>query len=107
VGCINRLIRRDIFLNLLLYCNTFAKMYSGILELIQNYFSMENKMETPKKVWQEPQLTVLSRGTPEESVLSHCKIIGTLLLGAIAAFQDGCNDTIGTNCGTCQSRSGS
>jgi hypothetical protein len=82
-------------------------MYSDILALIQNYFSREKQMETPKKVWQEPQLTVLSRGTPEESVLSHCKIIGTLVLGAIATFQDGCNEVIATNCGTCQSRSGS
>jgi hypothetical protein len=64
-------------------------------------------METPKKVWEEPQLVVLSRGTPEESVLSHCKTIGTILPGATSAQQDGCNDIEANVCGACQSRSGS
>jgi len=30
-------------------------------------------MENQKKTWEKPQLIVLARGTPEESVLLHCK----------------------------------
>lgn len=30
-------------------------------------------METNKKSWQKPELTVLVRNTPEESVLGFCK----------------------------------
>lgn len=30
-------------------------------------------METQKKTWETPQLIILARGTPEESVLTNCK----------------------------------
>jgi hypothetical protein len=64
-------------------------------------------METQKKVWEEPQLIVLSRGTPEESVLTHCKYISAIGYYPTAATQDNCNDVEATVCGDCQSRSGS
>lgn len=66
-------------------------------------------METQKKTWEKPQLIVLARGTPEESVLLHCKRIGALTAtSALPVGQTGCDDAeIDGNCGTCQSRSGS
>ena len=36
-----------------------------------------------KKLWTKPQLIVLTRGTPEESVLEHCKRIGDMSGAAI------------------------
>jgi hypothetical protein len=33
------------------------------------------KMETQKKTWEKPQLIILARGTPEESVLLACKLV--------------------------------
>ena len=56
--------------------------------------------------WETPQLVVLARGTPEESVLLHCKAIG-VGGGPTTISQEGCNDNTVTNCGACQSRSGS
>jgi hypothetical protein len=64
-------------------------------------------MEAQKKVWEDPQLIVLSRGTPEESVLTHCKFIDPLAIGPTGALQDGCNDINANVCGNCQARSGS
>jgi hypothetical protein len=67
-------------------------------------------MQKHQKSWETPQLIILARGTPEESVLTHCKRIGA---GSGTGTpqdigQDGC-DTLQTNnnCGACQARSGS
>ena len=64
-------------------------------------------MEPQKKVWEEPQLIVLSRGTPEESVLTHCKYINAPILAPLGAKQNGCNELLTSDCGNCLSRSGS
>ena len=67
-------------------------------------------MPKQQKSWKTPQLIILARGTPEESVLLHCKRIGSGVgVGDPQNIgQDGC-DTLQTNnnCGACQSRSGS
>lgn len=66
-------------------------------------------MDLPKKAWEKPQLIILARGTPQESVLEHCKYIGGGGgNGRPDTYnQDGCNDFAITNCGTCQARAGS
>jgi hypothetical protein len=62
-------------------------------------------MSNIRSQWTKPQLIVLARGTPEESVLEHCKFIGAGVgAGQDTANQDGCNDQAVTNCGTCQAR---
>jgi len=59
--------------------------------------------------WTRPQLIVLTRGTPEESVLLHCKRIGNTgwSSDATSTAQVGCDKAEPGNCGNCQSRSGS
>ncbi len=62
-------------------------------------------MPQAKTQWTTPQLIVLSRGTPEESVLTVCKYIGAGPLGGPdTANQNGCNSPATTNCGNCQAR---
>jgi hypothetical protein len=60
-----------------------------------------------KKNWIKPQLIVLTRGTPEESVLVHCKRIGDKSGAPSSEAQVGCDAGANENCGNCQSRSGS
>ncbi len=36
----------------------------------------EANREMAKKLWTKPQLVVLTKGTPEESVLTYCKVAG-------------------------------
>lgn len=61
-----------------------------------------------KKTWKTPQLVILARGTPEESVLTHCKRIGDMGAGnPTNDSQTGCDAGKNNNCGNCQSRSGS
>ena len=60
------------------------------------------------KKWDKPQLIVLAQGTPEESVLTHCKINNPNNpsyedLGPNAAFNQSCTDTL-DSCANCQSR---
>jgi hypothetical protein len=65
-------------------------------------------MDQQKKQWTKPQLIVLSRGTPEESVLLQCKQIGgSFFATATALAQIGCDQGDPGNCGACQSRGGS
>ena len=66
-------------------------------------------MEKPEKNWETPYLVVLSRGTPDENVLLHCKRIGNTgdLGTSTSTGQIGCDAGSGKNCGNCQSRSGS
>jgi hypothetical protein len=53
-----------------------------------------------KKIWKKPNLVVLIRSRPEESVLDHCKI-GTSGFGVGAhANVTGCHDgSCDSNCG--------
>lgn len=46
----------------------------------QSRYPREDNMETQKKTWETPQLIVLGRGRPEESVLTevNCKITGRI-----------------------------
>ena len=53
------------------------------------------------KVWKKPELVVLYRGKPEESVLTHCKHANNPPVSP-AALQGDCNDSV-TSCGACQS----
>lgn len=53
------------------------------------------------KVWKKPELVVLYRGKPEESVLTHCKHANNPPV-APSAVKDDCNDSA-TNCGACSS----
>ena len=65
-------------------------------------------MLNKKMQWTKPQLIVLTRGTPEESVLEHCKRIGDMHEGTPTnESQVGCDKGANENCGACQSRSGS
>ncbi len=66
-------------------------------------------MSTGKPRWIKPQLVVLARGMPEESVLTHCKRIGNQapVGDPQTQVQTGCDAGVPTNCGNCQSRSGS
>jgi hypothetical protein len=62
-------------------------------------------MSNIRSQWTKPQLIVLARGTPEESVLLVCKFIGAGEgAGQDTANQNGCNDIATTNCGNCQAR---
>ena len=62
-------------------------------------------MAQAKMQWTTPQLIVLSKGTPEESVLTVCKYIGAGEFGGPeGANQNGCNDLTTGNCGNCQAR---
>jgi len=67
---------------------------------------MSNKIQ-----WDKPQLTILARGTPEEAVLEHCKQIsgegGVTANLPTVVLQSACSRVDTTNCGACQSRSGS
>jgi hypothetical protein len=66
-------------------------------------------MSASNKQWSKPQLIVLARGAPEESVLTFCKRIvqtGTIE-GPLVASQYSCDDTNVNNCGNCQARAGS
>jgi hypothetical protein len=63
-----------------------------------------------KKIWTKPQLIVLTRGTPEENVLTHCKRIGNVGIdNPQSTQQTGCDlgQDVGGVCANCQSRSGS
>lgn len=64
-------------------------------------------MEQQKKTWELPQLVVLTRGMPEESVFESCKAIhvppGT---GPELAKQDSCAVGLQANCSNCKNRGG-
>lgn len=57
------------------------------------------------KKWKTPELIVLFRGRPEESVLLHCKHKNNPPV-APGAFHDDCNTAPGI-CGACQSNKNS
>lgn len=59
-----------------------------------------------KREWIQPQLIVLARGTPEESVLQACKIIDGPNGSDLITDQNNCT-LAGKVCGTCQPRGGS
>jgi hypothetical protein len=64
-------------------------------------------MSKPKVQWTQPQLIVLTRGMPEESVLASCKLIDDIVIGATDNAQAGCQDINSpSQCGACQNRSG-
>jgi len=54
-----------------------------------------------KKSWDKPELVVLFRGKPEESVLTHCKH-ATPTPVAPYAYHDDCNNSP-SSCTACQS----
>lgn len=64
-------------------------------------------MNTQKKYWETPQLVILARGTPEESVLLSCKAIAATA-GPGTSVQNSCAslDDTTKNCSNCQSRGG-
>jgi hypothetical protein len=65
-------------------------------------------MSNKKMQWTKPLLIVLTRGTPEENVLTHCKRIGNQGQdNPTSTAQLGCDMGDPGNCGNCQSRSGS
>lgn len=64
-------------------------------------------MSKAKRQWTTPQLIVLARGMPEESVLTHCKTMNPnqAVTGPAITQQDTCATGPGaTNCSNCQSR---
>ncbi len=64
-------------------------------------------MSENKKHWTKPQLIVLTRGTPEESVLTHCKRIGNQgEEEPTSTRQLGCDQGEPGNCSNCQARGG-
>ncbi|MHB8094431.1 MAG: hypothetical protein ACYDH0_05755 [Candidatus Aminicenantales bacterium] len=56
-----------------------------------------------KKTWNKPELVVLFRGKPEESVLFHCKHKNNPVV-APASFHEDCNhmSSAKCTCGACQ-----
>ena len=42
-----------------------------------------------KKVWNTPELIVLTRGRPQEQILYSCK--GSIMKGSAARYNAGCN----------------
>jgi len=59
------------------------------------------------KAWVKPEMIILVRGKPEESVLTACKYNAAPLgVGADEALVHGCGDIVSTNCSPCQSRGG-
>lgn len=66
-------------------------------------------MSSEKKPWIKPQLIILGRGEPEESVLTHCKRIDPIgsVAGPLVSSQYVCDDDKVKNCGNCQARAGS
>jgi hypothetical protein len=63
-------------------------------------------MEASKKTWEKPQLIVLARGTPEESVLQHCKTMNPKIpsTGKMILTQTKCASGDLNNCSPCQDR---
>jgi hypothetical protein len=52
-----------------------------------------------KKIWEKPNLVVLTRNRPEESVLTHCKLGNTPIGGGPEGHVNGCHDgSCSTNC---------
>jgi hypothetical protein len=45
--------------------------------------------EQARKTWSRPELAVLTRGTPEEAVLTACKS-GSTMAGSVHALYLGC-----------------
>jgi len=54
-----------------------------------------------KKLWEKPELVVLVRARPEESVLQACKIPGKALPGPYTGVNDYCKIEEGIPCTTC------
>jgi hypothetical protein len=64
-------------------------------------------METQKKTWEKPQLIILARGTPEESVLTFCKT-RTAMSGMYAVNDHNhCSQEASTSCAACQAEAAS
>lgn len=64
-------------------------------------------MNTQKKTWEKPQLIILARGTPEESVLAHCKTMNPndpYIGPTTEAQQNTCGSGTVQKCDVCQSR---
>lgn len=61
-------------------------------------------MSKDRRQWTQPQLIVLTRGNPEERVLTHCKRIGQYESLAHLEAQQGCDKGANNNCGACQAR---
>ena len=64
-------------------------------------------MNKQTKAWETPQLIILARGMPEESVLTGCKTQNPAInaLGpAEEVSQDKCASGSETNCSNCKSR---
>ncbi len=62
-------------------------------------------MQNAMKKWDRPQLIVIGRGKPEESVLSGCKSKANPNGTLSTATKTNCNNLDG-NCGACQSNGG-
>lgn len=67
--------------------------------------SKQNKKNTPTKQWQKPDLIVLVRNSPEETVLTTCKTTGLSTWSSLV--NTGCEEIIGGPCLTCNSLSSS
>ena len=57
-----------------------------------------------KKIWEKPELLVLMRNRPEESVLEHCKTESGGRGPDTTAHS--CDRVVNKNCGVCHSRGG-
>lgn len=69
---------------------------------------VEVNMEKQLKKWEMPQLIILAQGTPEESVLYHCKVnnvndIRYDIPGPAGFHVQSCSDP-GSNCTNCSAR---
>jgi hypothetical protein len=64
-------------------------------------------VSSAKMNWTKPQLIVLTRGTPEENVLAHCKTMNPnqAVQGSRDLIQqDTCASGVEGNCRNCQAR---
>jgi hypothetical protein len=54
-----------------------------------------------KKLWKKPELVVLVRARPEESVLQACKIPNSVSINPDYNFAGYCKDQGNEDCSTC------
>ena len=62
-------------------------------------------MSSPKAHWKTPEMLVLNRGRPEESVLQGCKVDGAFGSGSSGVIFNDCKKSETTKCRqSCSSR---
>ena len=61
-------------------------------------------MKNQSRSWEKPQLIILSRGMPEETLTQDCKVKAIGFVGAEGSEQTSCEEIAKGVCGACQAR---